>query len=130
MIKQLNLHNHVRILTGRDDIPRFLLGADILMHPAYSENTGTVLLEAIASGLPVLASDVCGYAHYIVEAQAGALINSPFDQNIFNQQVVDVIHNVEQRHTWHKAGLAWTATADIFAMPQHAVSIIEKVITA
>ena len=33
-------------LKGRDDIPRFLLGADLLIHPAYNENTGTVLLEA------------------------------------------------------------------------------------
>ena len=45
--------------------------ADLLIHPAYNENTGTVLLEALVAGLPVLVSAVCGYAHYIAEADAG-----------------------------------------------------------
>ena len=40
----LGLAAQVDILAGRSDIPRFLLGADLLIHPAYNENTGTVLL--------------------------------------------------------------------------------------
>jgi UDP-glucose:(heptosyl)LPS alpha-1,3-glucosyltransferase len=63
-----------RILKGRDDIPRFLLGADLLVHPAYNENTGTVLLEALVAGLPVLTTAACGYAHYIEEAGAGRVV--------------------------------------------------------
>lgn len=47
-----------QVLKGRSDIPRFLLGADLLIHPAYNENTGTVLLEALVAGLPVLVSAV------------------------------------------------------------------------
>jgi hypothetical protein len=54
-----------RILRGTQRHPRFLLGADLLIHPAYNENTGTVLLEALVAGLPVLTTAVCGYAHYI-----------------------------------------------------------------
>lgn len=61
-IAALGLNDQVQILKGRSDIPRFLLGADLLIHPAYNENTGTVLLEALVSGLPVLVTDVCGYA--------------------------------------------------------------------
>ncbi|WP_163066577.1 glycosyltransferase, partial [Acinetobacter baumannii] len=68
------LNDQVQILKGRSDIPRFLLGADLLIHPAYNENTGTVLLEALVSGLPVLVTDVCGYAHYIAEADAGRVL--------------------------------------------------------
>lgn len=45
-VKALGLSDQVQILKGRSDIPRFLLGADLLVHPAYNENTGTVLLEA------------------------------------------------------------------------------------
>ena len=35
-IRQLGLADRVAILKGRDDIPRFLLGADLLVHPAYN----------------------------------------------------------------------------------------------
>jgi UDP-glucose:(heptosyl)LPS alpha-1,3-glucosyltransferase len=73
-VRQLGLANRVEILKGRDDIPRFLLGADLLIHPAYNENTGTVLLEALVAGLPVLTTAACGYAHYIEDAAAGRVI--------------------------------------------------------
>lgn len=59
----LGISKQVKIFKGRSDI-RVLLGADLLMHPAYNENTGTVLLEALVAGLPVLVTDICGYAHY------------------------------------------------------------------
>ena len=66
----------MQFLGGRSDVPRFLLGADLLIHPAYHENTGTALLEALVAGLPVLVTDVCGYAHYIAEADAGRVLPS------------------------------------------------------
>ena len=48
-----------------------------MIHPAYNENTGTVLLEALVAGLPVLVSAVCGYAHYIAEANCGLVLDNP-----------------------------------------------------
>ena len=40
--------------------PQFLLGADVLIHPAYRENTGITVLESTVAGLPVLTTAVCG----------------------------------------------------------------------
>jgi UDP-glucose:(heptosyl)LPS alpha-1,3-glucosyltransferase len=80
----LGLGDNVQFLKGRSDIPRFLLGADLLIHPAYNENTGTVLLEALVAGLPVLVSKVCGYAHYIAEADSGLVLDEPFEQEQLN----------------------------------------------
>lgn len=48
----------------------------MFLHPAYSENTGTVLLEAMVAGLPVIATDVCGYAHYIVDEHMGKVLHN------------------------------------------------------
>jgi hypothetical protein len=72
LARRLGVADQLQILKGRSDIPRFLLGADLLIHPAYNENTGTVLLEALVAGLPVLTSEVCGYAHYIRSRLPGA----------------------------------------------------------
>lgn len=128
MIKQLGLTNIATILSGRDDIPRFLLGADVLLHPAYNENTGTVLLEALAAGLPVMATDICGYAHYVEQAQAGEVLPSPFDQAYFNRQLATVIEDKNLRKQWQQNALRFAQTADIFSMPERAADIIEKVI--
>ena len=68
LARQLGVVDRVHFLGGRHDVPDFLLASDLLVHPAYAENTGTVLLEAMVSGLPVLTTDVCGYAFHIQKA--------------------------------------------------------------
>lgn len=122
--KTLGVSDQVQILKGRSDIPRFLLGADLLIHPAYNENTGTVLLEALVSGLPVLVTDVCGYAHYIAEADAGRVLISPFDQAQLNRTLADMLADDERRAFWGRNGLAFADCADLYSMPQKAADVI------
>jgi UDP-glucose:(heptosyl)LPS alpha-1,3-glucosyltransferase len=123
-MRALGVADQVQILKGRSDIPRFLLGADLLIHPAYNENTGTVLLEALVAGLPVLVSAVCGYAHYIAEADAGRVLPSPFQQAQLNQQLAQMLADDAQRAAWSRNGLAFADTADLYSMPQHAADVI------
>lgn len=122
--KALGVSEQVQILKGRSDIPRFLLGADLLIHPAYNENTGTVLLEALVSGLPVLVSDVCGYAHYIAEADAGRVLASPFQQERLNVLLAEMLTDAAARARWGANGLVFADTADLYSMPQHAADVI------
>ena len=123
MAHRLGLSESVQILKGRDDIPRFLLGADLLVHPAYMENTGTVLLEAIVAGLPVLASDVCGYARYVEEAGAGTLVASPFDMKTFVSQLFSMIVS-DDLTKMKNNGLSFAKYADIYSMPERAADFI------
>ncbi|MGE1155877.1 glycosyltransferase family 4 protein [Pseudomonas sp. ICMP 460] len=120
----LGLGDNVQFLKGRSDIPRFLLGADLLIHPAYNENTGTVLLEALVAGLPVLVSAVCGYAHYIAEADSGLVLDEPFEQAQLNQYLTNMLTDTAQRAAWGRNGLAFAETADLYSMPQHAADVI------
>jgi UDP-glucose:(heptosyl)LPS alpha-1,3-glucosyltransferase len=124
--RTLGLADRVSILRGRSDIPRFLLGADLLVHPAYSENTGTVLLEAIVAGLPVLASAVCGYAHYIVEAGAGRLLAEPFEQPVMDDILCQMLCDDDARQAWHHSALAFSEHADIYSNAEHAADVILK----
>ncbi len=122
--EKLGIAQQVTFLGGRSDVPRLLLAADLLLHPAYNENTGTVLLEALVSGLPVLTTDVCGYAHYVQTADAGMVLPSPFQQAQFNQTLADMLLS-PRRQTWQQNGLVFAKQADIYSMPEHAVNIIE-----
>lgn len=120
----LDIAARVSILPGRSDIPRFLLGADLLIHPAYNENTGTVLLEALVAGLPVLTTAVCGYAHYIEEADGGRVVAEPFMQDALNATLAEMLKNDAARKRWQANALAFAETADIYSNAERAADVI------
>src|SRR5690606_23400744 len=122
--KTLGISSMVEFLKGRSDIPRFLLGADLLIHPAYNENTGTVLLEALVSGLPVLVTDVFGYAHYIQDADCGLVVPSPFEQSTLDRMLAQMLENDAQRVAWGGNALRYADSADLYSMPQRAADVI------
>lgn len=102
----LGLQERVHISAGRSDIPQLMQGADLLIHPARLELAGHVLLEAMASGLPVLVSDVCGYASHIEQAKAGKLIAVPFQQQELNAQLTEMLMS-GMRDEWAANGLKY-----------------------
>ena len=125
LAQKLDVDKQVHFLGGRSDVPHFLLAADLLVHPAYHENTGTVLLEAVISGLPVLTTDVCGYAHYLTEANAGIVLPSPFEQGAFNTALQKMLLS-PNRSQWQKNGLAF-ANIQTLSLPEKTADLIEKV---
>ncbi|RDI40212.1 glycosyltransferase family 4 protein [Aquicella lusitana] len=122
---QLQIKDRLRFLGGRKDVPDFLLAADVLLHPAYHENTGTVLLEATVAGLPVLTVDVCGYASYVRNADAGVVLPSPFQQEAWNEALQKMLLSSEDRKAWRQNGLVFARQADIYSLPEKAADLIE-----
>lgn len=56
-IERMGLTSAVRLPGVRFDVPRLMLGADLLLFPSIAEGLGMVAVEAQAAGLRVLASD-------------------------------------------------------------------------
>ena len=79
LAKKHSLTENEVIFTGpRQDVRRLLCAADLMLHPARAEATGGVLIEALASGVPVVSSAVCGYNTFVQSADAGKIIPEPF----------------------------------------------------
>lgn len=123
--RKLGIANQVSFMGGRDDIPELLTAGDLLLHPAYHENTGTVLLEAIASGLAVLATDVCGYASHIERADAGLVLKSPFSQHALNTNLKNILQS-PRLDQWRTNGLRYGANPELYTMPENAVDRVEN----
>jgi len=124
--QKLGLQERVRFLGGRDDVPNLLQAADVLLHPAYKENTGNALLEAMIAGLPVVTSGVCGYAHYVRDAEMGAVIASPFNGDDYVAAIKNVLAISGEQ--WHRMGESFAANSDVYSRPQVAVDIMEKLV--
>jgi sugar transferase (PEP-CTERM/EpsH1 system associated) len=66
---------HLAWLPGvRDDVPQILRGLDCFVLPSLAEGISNTILEAMASGLPVIATDVGGNRELVVPGVTGALV--------------------------------------------------------
>ena len=75
-IDALGLGRHVQLAGFRRDLPSLLPGVDVLVHPARREGLGVALLEAMSSGVPVVASAVGGIVD-VVEPEVEGLLVPP-----------------------------------------------------
>jgi len=125
LAKNMGINDKVHFMGGRSDVPEFLLAADVLLHPARKDNTGTVILEALVAGLPVLVTDVCGYAKHVSRAAAGLVLAGPFDQQDLNRQLTDMLLS-EDKVVWSANGLNYADKEDLYSMPEKATAAIEQ----
>lgn len=58
----------------RSDVPEVMRALDIFVLPSRSEGISNTILEAMASGLPVVATDVGGNAELVAEGETGMLV--------------------------------------------------------
>ena len=124
LAQKLGVQNHVRFFSGRDDIPQFMLGADILLHPARKEAAGIVILEAIVSCLPIIVSGLCGYCHYVNQANAGIVLPEPFKQELYNQVLYETLQNEIQLKQWGQNAKRFTDHYDLYSLANRAADII------
>jgi UDP-glucose:(heptosyl)LPS alpha-1,3-glucosyltransferase len=97
----------------------------LLIHPARKENTGTVILEAIVAGLPVLVSDVCGYAKHVTRAGAGELIKQA-DNSTETAQQISAMLEKEKLKSWSESALEYAESEDLYSMPERVAQLVRE----
>ncbi len=116
--KVAGIEQHVRFLGGRSDLNKLFFAADVLLHPARFEAAGKVLLEGLAAGLPIVTTDVCGYAAQVQLSGGGVVLPSPFDAASFVDAVLTLTDAEQREEVAHKA-CAFAATLPPNAMAEH-----------
>ena len=100
-----------------------MAASDVLAHPARTDVTGAVILEAIINGLPVVATDVCGFAHHILESDAGKVLAEPFDLRTFARLLDDTCGPGNAKHSLN--GIAYGKRTDLFSGIEKVCDLIE-----
>jgi glycosyltransferase involved in cell wall biosynthesis len=116
MAKYRDLHPWVKVLTDvpDSDLVEFYNRAEIFIYPSFYEGFGLPILEAMACGTPVIASNVSSMPEV---GGAAALLADPADPGEFVSQALRLLENKEMRRRVVDAGLkharqfTWTATA-------------------
>ncbi|MGB5157046.1 glycosyltransferase family 4 protein [Desulfobacterium sp. N47] len=127
LAKKLGLQNNVRFLGSRSDIPLFLAGADFVLQPSRVENTGNVIVEALTAGVPVMATETCGYAVHIERAKAGMILpSSKFSQKTMNIMLKEMLLS-EEKDNWKKNALSYSDSTDLYNRVMVVADLIEEI---
>lgn len=73
---ELRIENQVKFLGFRKNVPELMHAADLFAFPSYREGLSLSLMEAMASGLPVVCSKIRGNTDLIEDGIGGYLVAS------------------------------------------------------
>lgn len=97
MATEAPLSGRIHFLGNRIDVPALLAECELLVHTARQEPLGRVLLEAAASGMAIVATDVGGTREiFPTDAEAAVLI-PPDDPHALASAIRDVLHDDGRR---------------------------------
>jgi len=114
----LGLKDRVHFMGHRSDIPDILSASDFMIHPSRYDAFGLVVLEAMASGLPVIVAQSVG-ACVCVKQAGGWVIDDAEDVAALTAAMSDICSldevaysEVSQRHRLVAEEYQWTDMAD------------------
>jgi UDP-glucose:(heptosyl)LPS alpha-1,3-glucosyltransferase len=100
-----------------------MAAADLLVHPARTETTGTVILEAIINGLPGVVTEECGFSSHVRNADGGIVIPEPFT----SRKLIDALQHATEpsrREAWSRNAAAYGADPQLYSGIDKALAVI------
>ncbi|MFQ5539515.1 MAG: glycosyltransferase [Candidatus Binatia bacterium] len=102
-VDAIGLSESARFLGTRHDIPELLALMDILVHPSLEEGFSNAILEAMAAGKPVVATDVGGNPEAVIHGETGLLV-PPRDPAALADAVAELFSDPRRADQMGKAG--------------------------
>src|SRR4029079_6539900 len=103
LTRQLNLSDKVIFTGERNDIPALLNEIDLSVLPSLSEGLSNSLLEAMAAGVPVIATNVGGNPEVVQDGRSGLLVPSR-DANALAQAMIRILESPDLACRFGDAG--------------------------
>ena len=127
---RLSLDNHVRFLGTRVDVPDLLAASDLFWLASDYEGMSNSVMEAMAAGLPVIASDIPANRELVVSGETGFLVPVG-DRAGFAQFAERVLFDRDLAVTLGLAGRERMATEfSVEAMVREHQALYERVLAA
>jgi UDP-glucose:(heptosyl)LPS alpha-1,3-glucosyltransferase len=123
--QQLGISSHIKFLGGRNDVADILQASDLLLHPAYRELAGNVIIEAMLAGKPIVTTDVCGFAHYVTDYNMGAVISAPYELESITAAVEKLLQIAPD--VWQARAQQLLTVSDVSSRQTRALDALEEI---
>ena len=112
---QLGVAGRMRFLGQRRDIPRIMAALDVFALTSVNEGLGRVLVEAMAAGAPVVATNVGGVPEVVIDGETGVLVQ-PRDPRDMADALVRLLRSKSERRRLIDNGRRHAARFDLAIM--------------
>lgn len=99
----LGINENVIFAGLRDDVPQLLALSDVFCLPSWREGMPRSIIEAMAAGLPVVATDIRGCREEVIEGETGRLVPVR-DANALSEALVGLLNDESRRRQMGQAG--------------------------
>lgn len=123
IVASLGLEDRVLFTGARSDIPQLLAAADVFVLPSHTEALPTVLIEAMAAGLPVVATEVGGIPE-MVDRGVSALLVPPHSPAMLADAVGRLFSSPIQSSAMGRAGRR--IASDRFDLDRQAARLVDE----
>jgi glycosyltransferase involved in cell wall biosynthesis len=127
LTKELGLVKQIHFLGFRKDIPEICKASDLFLFPSLREGLGLAALEAMASELAIVTSNVHGIVDYSINGITGFSCN-PTDINGYVESIQKLINNPELRHEMGKKNRELVKKYDISIITNEMWEIYKEVL--
>lgn len=124
LTEELHVADRVKFLGTRTDVPQLLKASDILIQSTGFEGLCMAIVEGMAAGKPVVASDVPGVRRVV----SGAGLFFPFgDEKTLAKNILELLTNQDQYRQVASACLERSKKYDINSMVQNLIALYHEV---
>ncbi|MEE1279514.1 MAG: glycosyltransferase family 4 protein [Oscillospiraceae bacterium] len=127
--KQLGISDQVIFLGYRSDIKQLYAAADVFVMPSFREGLSRSMMEAMASGLPCVASEIRGNVDLIENGKNGYLCPAA-DDSAFSKAIENLANSPELRLKISKENLEKIKQYDVSVVEKEIRAIYEEVLKA
>jgi glycosyltransferase involved in cell wall biosynthesis len=123
LTKDLAIEQHVSFLGFRNDVPRLLKSLDVFVLASHREPLPNVIMEAFASGCPVVATAVDGNIEVVNNGESGLLV-PPRDPSAMANAIIRLYNHPEIAASYVQNAMTWVRENHEF---ERAMNCLEEI---
>ncbi len=125
-VESAGLSDRIHFLGSRRDVPDLLAASDSFVLPSLWEGLPVALVEAMASGLPVIATAVSGTSEVMLDGRTGWIV-PPGDADALAEAMADLLSDPAHAHAMGSAARARVAESfGALAQAEHLASLFRR----